>query len=86
MTRPLPQLDIQQMFPNTDFGRMFTIAETADLIGYSQWQTRKLYRQGLLRGYKAPTATGVAAKNAKTMIFGQSIKQFIEQGIRNAQA
>lgn len=85
MTQPLRNPLLQEMLPDINFSRMYTIAETAGMIGYSEWQTRRLFRQGILRGIKAPTAAGAAAKNSRIMIFGHSIRAFIEQGIRNAQ-
>lgn len=54
--------------------KYYSVAEVAELMGYSQWSIRKFCRQGLLRSMKRP-----GAKNAKLFIPASAVNEFLKE-------
>lgn len=60
--------------------KMLTVADVAEITGYSEWTIRKFCRQGLLDSTKrAPGAR--QAKNTRIMIHPDALERFIGRAV-----
>jgi excisionase family DNA binding protein len=63
--------------PTPDADEMLTIREVCDLLGFSRWTIRRLYKSGELQYIKLSKA-----KSGAVRIFRSSVRDFLERSKR----